>query len=319
MQLSSLPKSPRNGDAKVSGERAAAAPPTSRVRFARPLGDGWKRAAILSSLALTVAAAPIALAAGGGSPAVRSGADHTSAAPSSANAAGDGASPIRGGIHNPPYTAYSRTTGIFGRTEGWTNRVENVGSGGALTLGCHAPGGGAPCLSANNQSNGLAFAFNSSGNTGGEILLRNTGGAPFTTNAHGVAAGLNANYLEGKQANEFQLANQPAANANALGGHPASSYVSTGQLLFADVGAGPVLEGHRGATAVTQSTGGSGTTYTVTFGTANLVACSFTASPQGAALTGGQLGVEGSPSNPSTVIVRAPASFTGGFDLQVVC
>ena len=303
----------RQADAGGPASRSAR---LSRLAFKRPalhLGPGWKRATLLSTAVLALAVAPFALA-GSGGPAAHSASSATPVA-----TAADSSSPIRGGIHNPPNSTYSRTTGIFARTGGFTNRIENQGGGGAQTLTCRSGTGGASCLNATNQSSGLAFLFSGSGNTGGEILLKNTNGAPFTTNAHGVAVGLNANFLGGKQASEFQLASQPAADSNKLGGQPPSSYVITGQLLFADIAEGPLLKAHRGATAVTQSTGGAGTTYTVTFGTANLTECSFTASPQGGALTSGQLGVElGSPS-PSTVVVHAPAGFTGGLDLQVVC
>ncbi|MHB8492825.1 MAG: hypothetical protein ACYDA6_11525, partial [Solirubrobacteraceae bacterium] len=179
--------------------------------------------------------------------------------------------------------------------------------------------GGLACLEAYNLSAGLAFMVNTAGNVGGEILLRNPNGAPFTTNAHGVAAGLNANYLEGRQASEFQLVGQPAANSNELAGQPASSYVSAGQLLSAEVLAGPKLqEGGRGATAVAEPSAGT-YTYTVTFGTANVSKCAYTASPVGAALTTGALGVEAAAGNASAVTVRAPSGFAGAFDLQVVC
>jgi len=309
-------QSPGHPDANRRGGRPGDDSSAPRQPRGRTLGQGWRRAALMSALAVGAVAAPLALAAGGSPRAQPASSQATATAAASAN-------PIRGAIHNPPNSAYSRTTGIFARSEGWTGRLENLGSGGAATLGCHALAGGPPCLGASNQASGLAFSFSSGGSLGGEILVHNTTGAPFTTNAHGVAAGLNANYLEGKQANEFQLVNQPAANAEALGGRKAGEYAITGQLLFADVAVGPVvsvIEGHRGATAVTQAPDGSGTAYTVTFGTANLVNCSFTASPQGGVLTGGQLGVEGGgASSPSTVVVRAPAGFTGGFDLQVIC
>jgi hypothetical protein len=268
------------------------------------LGSGWRRAGVLSACALALAAAPVALAAQG----------HGGPVAHSAGSEAAGGYPIRGAIHNPPHSSYYRTTGIFSNSASWTNRVENYGSGGAALDACHAPGGGTPCLDGYNLSGGLAFIFQTSGNSGGEILLRNPNGAPFTTNAHGVASGLNANFLQGKQASEFQLANQPAANANALGGQPASAYVNSGQLLFADVVPGPGIRATRGATAVSKS----GEAYVVTFGSSNVSTCSYTASPAGAALSGGQLGVEAGSTN-SAVVVNVPSGFSGGFDLQVVC
>ena len=140
-------------------------------------------------------------------------------------------------------------------------------------------------------------------------------GAPFTTNGHGVATGLNANFLQGKQASEFQLSSKSAADADKLGGQPPAYYINTGQMLFADMVSGPAIQSTRGATAVTQA----GTAYTVVFGSVNVSKCSYTVSPQGAALTGGQLGVAASATSASAVIVSAPGGFGGGFDLQVVC
>jgi hypothetical protein len=222
--------------------------------------------------------------------------------------------PLKGAIHNPAAGSYLRTTGIFANFNSWTTRVQNVGSGGAGTFGCKASSSGSACLASENNNGGLAFTFASTGSTAGKILLTNPNSAPFTTNAHGEASGLNANFLQGKEAKEFQLAKEPAANANALGGKPASEYLNTGQALFADVSSEGKLLSTRGATAVTQS----GATFTVTFG-GSLSKCSLTASPTGTALASGQIGVEVSTANANQATVNAPGGFTGGFDLQVLC
>ena len=76
-----------------------------------------------------------------------------------------------------------------------------------------------------------------------------------------------------------------------------------------------MIQSTRGATTVGQLE----TTYTVVFGTTNVSKCAYTASPQGAALTSGQLGVAASATNSSAVVVNAPSGFSGGFDLQVTC
>jgi hypothetical protein len=251
--------------------------------------------ALLSGLALAIVAAPAALAYG-----------------TLANAGGR---PVRGGIKNPPHGGYYRTTQIWADNASWGTRQSNLGTGGSAIYGCRSPRGGSPCLDADNLRGGSAFSFITNGNFGGRIRVGKASGVPFTTNGHGVATGLNANYLQGKQAKDFQLASQPAADAAKLGGQPPAYYATTGQLLFADVVAGPALQSTRGATAVSQA----GTAYTVTFGSTNLTKCSATVSPQGAALTSGQLAVTvGSPSA-SVVVVNAPSGFSGGFDLQVVC
>jgi len=254
----------------------------------------WRRPALLAGTIAAVVVAPAAFA---------------------GTLANDGGQPVRGGIKNPPRGGYYRTTQIWAENSSWGTRQSNLGSGGAAIYGCRSKTGGLPCLDADNLKGGLAFTFITTGSTGGSITVGNSGDAPFTTNGHGVATGLNANYLQGKQASEFQLADQPAANANELGGQPASSYVSTGQLLFADVVPGPSIQHSRGATSVGQAE----TTYTVVFGSTNVSQCAYTASPTGAALTGGQLGVAADSGNSSAVVVSAPAGFSGGFDLQVVC
>jgi hypothetical protein len=264
---------------------------TSTSRWLRP---GWRRAAIISGTVIALVITPVALAG------------------SLANAGGQ---PVRGGVKNPPSGGYFQTTQIWANNASWGTRQSNLGTGGSAIYGCRSPQGGLPCLDSDNLKGGPAFSFITTGTTGGSITVANVNAAPFTTNGHGVATGLNANYLQGKQASEFQLANQPAANANELGGQAPSSYVNTGQLLFADVAPGGVIQNTRGATTVNQQE----TTYTVTFGTTNVSKCAYTASPQGAALTGGQLGVAASSTNSSAVVVSAPTGFSGGFDLQVVC
>jgi hypothetical protein len=263
-------------------------------RTGRVLRPGWRRAALLTGTALALVAAPVALA---------------------GSIEDAGGQSIRGGVKNPSSGGYFQTTQIWANNSSWGTRQSNLGSGGSAIYGCRSLAGGLPCLDADNLKGGTAFTFITTGSTGGTILVGNENAAPFTTNGHGEAKGLNANYLQGKQASEFQLASQPAANANELGGQPAGAYVGTGQLLFAVVGPGPALQSTRGATSVGQLE----TTYTVVFGTANVSKCAYTASPQGAALTSGQLGVAASATNASAVVVSAPTGFTGGFDLQVVC
>jgi hypothetical protein len=256
---------------------------------------------------IAVGVAPVALAAGSN--------------PSAKTAAASGTGTLLGGIHNPANGSFPRTTGLFGTTSGWVSRVKNQGGGGAQTLECGSSTGGT-CLEATNRSSGFAFQFSSAGATGGTILLKNTSGAPFTTNAKGVATGLNANYLQGQEASAFQLASQPAANAtnagNAekLGGQPPSAYLTTGQVLFATVNAEHKLESSRGATSIV--TPSSGSTYTVVF-SSNVSKCSYSASPVGQALTSGQLGVAPTNGNANAVDVILPGAFSGGFDLQVDC
>ncbi|MHB2001605.1 MAG: hypothetical protein ACYCSI_15695 [Solirubrobacteraceae bacterium] len=288
-----------------------------RRRLPRPLSGSSGRASPIAGAAIAVGVAPAALAAG----------------PSAKAAAAHGKGVLVGGIHNPAHSAFSRTTGLFGNTNGWVMRLKNQGNGGGQTVECKAATGGA-CLESSNGSTGFAFDFKSGGATGGTIQLSNPAGAPFTTNARGVATGLNANYLQGQEASMFQLASKPAADSEKLGGKPAGEYqlaskpagdseklggkpasefVTTAQVMFATVG-GEKLESTRGATGLTRS----GSTYTVVFGS-NVSKCAYTASPQGTALESGALGVGPTGGNANGVNVMLPAGYNGGFDLQVDC
>ena len=91
-------------------------------------------------------------------------------------------------------------------TGGYATRQSNLSrSGGAAIYGCRSTGATRtnPCLRANNLTTGSAFEFNT---TGGESAGRITAGSggdskrPFTTNATGVATGLNADRVDGQDA-----------------------------------------------------------------------------------------------------------------------
>ncbi len=264
-----------------------------------------RRAAVLAGVAIAVLAAPIAIA-----------------------------GTIQGGQRNPGGSslAYSQSTQIIGSLSGYAARVSNYGTGGAVIDGCRGVTGGPACVEVDNLKTGQAFDFLSSGSVGGTIHLANPNGAPFTTNATGVATGLNANYLQGKAASAFLGATAQAADSAKLGGVPASSYVQTSQLssqvssqlggyaqtsqlLFAVVSQNGSLGANRGATA---SAATNSTSYTVTF-SANVSRCSYTASPAGPALTSGAIGVASDAANPDIVDVNAPAALPQGFHLQVIC
>jgi hypothetical protein len=93
---------------------------------------------------------------------------------------------------------------------GYATRQSNLTStGGGAIYGCRSTARTAaadqknPCLRANNLSTGLAFEFQSSrGTTGGTIVVGAGGerSRPFTTNATGVATGLNADRVDGRDA-----------------------------------------------------------------------------------------------------------------------
>ncbi len=89
---------------------------------------------------------------------------------------------------------------------GYATRQSNVSnSGGGAIYGCRAGTGDNmnPCMRSNNLEGGLAFEFNA---TKGDTIGTFTAGAggdtkkPFTTNATGVATGLNADRVDGQDA-----------------------------------------------------------------------------------------------------------------------
>jgi hypothetical protein len=237
------------------------------------------------------------------------------------------ASTIQGGVRNPvggSNLAYSQSTQIIAATSGFGTRLSNKGTGGGAIYGCRSTIGGPACVQADNLNNGLAFEFIGKGTSGGTIRMSSTKSAPFTTNATGLATGLNANYLQGKQASAFLGATAQAADSAKLGGVAASGYVQTsqlssyvaqGQLLFAVVTQNGSLGATRGATA---SVATNATSYKVTF-SANVSKCAFTASPTGGALSTGSIGVGPDTGSPNVVDVNAPSALPQGFNLQVTC
>jgi hypothetical protein len=242
--------------------------------------------------------------------------------------------PIQGGQRNPTShnLAFSRQTQVWASNSAYALRVSNLGTGGAVIDGCRNLPAGPACVQVVGLKTGPVFSFVGGGSVGGTISMTNPNAAPFTTNATGVATGLNANFLQGKQATDFLGATAQAVDSAKLGGVAASSYVQTSQLasavqsqlggyaqltglLFADVSQNGTLGNNRGATAAA-STGA--TSYTVTFG-GNVSKCSYTASPVGAGLASGQIGIAPDTSNPNVVDVNAPGALTQGFHLQVIC
>jgi hypothetical protein len=113
----------------------------------------------------------------------------------------------------------SRTNEAGNAKGGYATRQSNLSnSGGGAIYGCRAGNGTNtnPCLRANNLAGGLAFEFNATrGDLGGTFTVGAGGDAkkPFTTNATGVATGLNADEVDGQSAGEIvaAAAGSPAA------------------------------------------------------------------------------------------------------------
>jgi hypothetical protein len=132
-----------------------------------------------------------------------------------AGAFGEG-NAVKGGARNPSpdaRRAYTKETQIIANVITYGTRQSNKSNnGGGAVYGCRSgPGGTAkgnePCIRANNLSTGLAFEFNSTDKAAtqvGSITATNTNAAPFTTNATGVATGLNADKVDGQNASDLQ-------------------------------------------------------------------------------------------------------------------
>jgi hypothetical protein len=214
--------------------------------------------------------------------------------PAVALGAGEGRSLIAG-KRNPSSGDLTRETQIITRNGTYSTRQSNVGAGGGAIYGCRADAGNAePCVRANNLRTGRAFEFETGGKEAGEILVKDTTGVPFVTNATGRVANLNADKLDDKSSEDF---------------------ATKAELLFAAVSDAGALAANRGATAVARPSNAT----TVTFNR-DVSKCSYTATPTGAApdpLIVASAGASGTAAN--QVIVTQQAGAAVGFHLQVIC
>jgi hypothetical protein len=131
-------------------------------------------------------------------------------------ATGEG-SPVKGGSRNPspnPSLSYKSETQIISDNSTYGTRQSNKGTGGGAIYGCRAPVGGNACMRASNLVAGQAFSFESAGAQAGTITAAGGDNAkPFTTNATGVATGLNADRVDSMHASDI------IAAARALSPH----------------------------------------------------------------------------------------------------
>jgi hypothetical protein len=221
--------------------------------------------------------------------------------PSVALGFGEGRS-LLAGKRNPGYpNATSKETQIISDASTYGTRQSNIrnGDGGGAIYGCRSATGHEPCIRSNNLNTGRAFEFATDGNEAGRITTKDATGAPFTTNATGVATGLNADRVDSHDASDFAMAADFLTAAVAV---PA--------------GAAPTVTG-RGATGVTADAATNSAT--VTFNR-DVSKCTFTASPTGGAAPVAP-GVAPAPGNANAVTVSYNTG-TGTlvpFYLQVVC
>lgn len=211
---------------------------------------------------------------------------------------------------NNPGLALNTETEIIADTNTYGTRQSNKkdGDGGGAIYGCRSNPGNEPCIRSNNLKGGRAFEFVTIGKEAGRIEVGgDKTGAPFTTNATGVATGLNADKIDGKEAADFA---------------PATSL--TFAAISDDTTGTPTATGPTTPT-VTLSTTGDNAVYTVDL-KRDVSKCSFTASPVGSA-SPVAAGISVVPNQPNQVAVNwggseitpTPAARRGSFHLQVIC
>jgi hypothetical protein len=182
-------------------------------------------------------------------------------------------------------------------TGGYVTRQSNLSTdGGGAVYGCRSKAGGSaatpkpqnPCIRVNNLSTGFAFEFNASnGDSAGLITVGPGGDAkkPFTTNATGVATGLNADRLDSLDAAQIIAAARlkTGLDADTVDGLDSADL----RPRFAQVSAAGVLGETRGVPSTGGITDAPGPgTYNVVF-TGDLSKCAVAATVTDAAPTAG--------------------------------
>jgi hypothetical protein len=141
---------------------------------------------------------------------------------------------LRQGVRNGTTTReteiVSDLASSTGTKGGYSTRQSNLSdSGGGAIYGCRSKAGGStatpkpqnPCLRSNNLETGYAFEFQATnGDSAGLITVGGGGDSkkPFTTNATGVATGLNADRVDGLDASQIvSAASAPIAQVAADG------------------------------------------------------------------------------------------------------
>jgi hypothetical protein len=218
-----------------------------------------------------------------------------------------------GGKRNPRSGAFATETKVIASNDGWGMRYSNraVGCGGGLLFGCRSEPGGTPqgnypCARSRNVANGLAFEFLTAGSLVGTIQAGKGGDGtkPFTTNATGVATGLNAERVGSKT---------PAQ----LTSDAVSAVQQTRSFARVSVAGGSIAA--RGVSAVTHSSTGI---YTVTF-EQPVNACALTATQSAAGTDVGTIGTQVGGDNKTvtvTTLSLSPAELADrAFDIAAVC
>src|SRR3954452_19607822 len=209
--------------------------------------------------------------------------------------------PVLGGARNPSPNAslaYTRETQIIANNGSYGTRQSNKSTtGGGAIYGCRARTGAKACLRASNLSNGRAFSFNANSGTEVGRIDGPAAAAPFTTSATGVATGLNADKVDGKDAATI------TADANR----------------FATVSGAGALGNQRGATSAARTAAG---TYNVVFSD-DISKCALAATVANntdPAIATAQIAADGKTVTVVTRTVIAPAARPDEpFHLTVTC
>jgi hypothetical protein len=192
----------------------------------------------------------------------------------------------------------------------YSNRA--VGGGGGLLFGCRSAPGGTPqkhypCARSRNVADGLAFEFLTAGSLVGTINTGKGGDAtkPFTTNATGVATGLNAERVGSQTPAQLTTSAVTAVQ---------------GTLSFGRISAAGNNTGGRGVAGVTHPSTG---TYSVTF--QNPVnACALTATQSATGTDVGTIGTQVEADNKTVTVTTlgllpTPELADRAFDITAVC
>jgi hypothetical protein len=127
--------------------------------------------------------------------------------------------PVRAGGR----TTFTDITRILGNSAGYATQQSNLrsGDGGAARYGCRSSADNEFCLLSKNVGGGGSFRFQSTNSLiGGSIEVdvpqgrSQSDARPFTTNATGVATGLNADQVDGASADDLR---PKFARVNAAG------------------------------------------------------------------------------------------------------
>ncbi|HEX8205672.1 MAG TPA: hypothetical protein VF587_06420 [Solirubrobacteraceae bacterium] len=159
-------------------------------------------------------------------------------------AAGEGRA-LFGGERNPsnnPALSLREETEVIATTSTYGTRQSNKSdNGGGAIYGCRSGAGGSaaenePCIRAVNLSDGRAFELVAQKGTEGGTIEVGAGGdgtRPFTTNATGVATGLNADRVDGLDGGQVapRLA-RVRADGILLGGRGAITAARTSEGLY---------------------------------------------------------------------------------------